>query len=202
MLLGFRGAAFAFVITTICSATTAARAGDDGAAPLWVGIGSVFNGIPGIGFGKEEKPTIDYREHGKIVVPPKLDLPPPGAAISADSGGDWPVNQETQRKKIQKEAGKPTIAGVGDARLRYTHPFPNAPVTVRAADQIDPAETCPHGDCNATAPASASILSAINPFNWAGGGSKTPLGPEPDREWLTDPPKGYRAPVASGQAAN
>jgi hypothetical protein len=30
--------------------------------------------------------------------------------------------------------------------------------------------------------------------------SSAKLGPEPDREWLTDPPKGYRAPA--GQAAN
>ncbi len=41
------------------------------------------------------------------------------------------------------------------------------------------------------------------------GKSNAPLGPEPDREWLTDPPKGYRAPSVvqpqapgqSGQAA-
>jgi hypothetical protein len=27
------------------------------------------------------------------------------------------------------------------------------------------------------------------------GKNAEPLGPEPDREWLTDPPKGFRAPV-------
>jgi len=46
------------------------------------------------------------------------------------------------------------------------------------------------------------MLSAINPLNWVGAGKSVPLGPEPDREWLTDPPQGYRAPVeATGQAA-
>ena len=49
------------------------------------------------------------------------------------------MNVETQRKAAQKEAAKKDIiAGQGDARLRYTHPFPNAPVTVRASDQADP----------------------------------------------------------------
>ena len=48
----------------------------------------------------------------------------------------------------------------------------------------------------------------LNPLNWVGMGKTAPLGPEPDREWLTDPPKGFRAPVepiqgsAQGSAAN
>ena len=102
-----------------------------------MGIGSIFSGIPGVNpFGTDDKPPpIDYREHGKIVVPPKLDLPPPGEVVNGDSGGDWPVNQEGHRKKAQKDAAKQVIAGQGDARLRYTHPFPsNEPVTVRASD--------------------------------------------------------------------
>ena len=198
---GFRGAAFAFAITAVLSGATAARAGDDGAAPLWVGIGSIFGDLGLSPWHNEEPPPIVYREHGKIVVPPKLDLPPPGQRLGADSG-DWPVNQETQRKKVEKELAKKAIAGQGDARLRYTHAFPNAPVTVRAADQTDPATTCPNGKCDSSTGA-PSMLSTLNPLNWMGMGSKnTALGPEPDREWLTDPPKGYRAPVAAGQAAN
>ena len=49
------------------------------------------------------------------------------------------------------------------------------------------------------------MLSNLNPFNWVGMGKSTePLGPEPDREWLTDPPKGFRAPVGptKGSASN
>ena len=51
------------------------------------------------------------------------------------------MNQEVVRKKVAKDKEKNQIAGVGDARLRYTHPFPNAPVTVRAADQPDGGRT-------------------------------------------------------------
>lgn len=186
MYLGFRGTVLAFAATLACLGTTAARAGDDGAAPLWVGIGSIFG--PLVGLSKDEKPPIDYREHGKIVVPPKMELPQPGEGTAA-AGGAWPVNQESERKKIEKEEAKKQIAGVGDARLRYTHPFPNAPVTIRAADQQEP-ETAAAG---ATA-ASSSVLGNLNPLGWVGMGKSAPLGPEPDREWLTDPPKGYRAP--------
>ena len=36
-----------------------------------------------------------------------------------------------------------------------------------------------------------------NPLTWVGLQKKpqTVLGPEPDRDWLTDPPKGYRDPA-------
>ena len=196
--------AVALVLVPLCSGT-AALAGDDGAAPLWVGIGSIFTPLLGatdvtglLGFGeKEEKPQIDYRERGKLVVPKSYDLPPPGSGTIATEGGAWPVDQELQRRKLRKEASKKAIAGQGDARLRYTKPFPNAPVTVRAADQIDaPPEKCADGKCETP----TSTLGLLNPLGWVGIGKSTALGPEPDREWLTDPPKGYRAPA--GQAAN
>src|ERR1700694_5355232 len=120
MHLGFRATAAACAITTVFLGATVARAGDDGAAPLWVGIGSIFGGLGLNPFGKEEeKPLIDYREHGKIVVPPKIELPPPGAMAPVADSGAWPVNQEAaQRKRILKEAGKQTIAGQGGARLQ------------------------------------------------------------------------------------
>lgn len=165
-----------------------AEAGDDGAAPLWQGIGSIFT--PMFGLNNDEKPAIDYHERGKLVLPRNMDLPPPGSA-NVQSGGDWPSDQEAQRKKIAKEAEKKKIAGQGDARLRYTHPFPNAPVTVQASDSQGSS-----GVSNAKA--SSSLLGGLNPMSWVGMGKKAPeLGPEPDREWLTDPPKGYRAPVGA-----
>ena len=129
-----------------------------------------------------------------------MELPPPGSTASV-ADPSWPVNQEILRRKAQKEEGKKTIAGVGDARQRYTHPFPpNEPVTVRAVD--------PEGNevkCTGSCGSASSTLSNLNPFNWVGmGKSSAPLGPEPDREWLTDPPKGFRAPVepVKGSASN
>lgn len=185
----WRGAVLAATATLGCLWTSFAAAGDDGAAPLWVGIGSIFG--PALGLSKDEKPPIDYREHGKIVLPPRMDLPPPEAA-GPQATAEWPVDQEVQRKKVEKEEEKKKIAGVGDARLRYTHPFPNAPVTIGPDSQAP--------DAGTPAP---SLLGSLNPMSWVGMGKKVTLGPEPDRQWLTDPPKGYRAPVGPvGQAGN
>ena len=123
------------VSTSASLVSSPAWAGDDGDAPLWKGIGSIFGPVlgpaVGFGFGGEKPPPIEYREHGKLVLPPNTELPPPGSSATADPA--WPVNQEIVRRKAQKEEGKKTIAGVGDARLRYTHGFPaNEPVTVRS----------------------------------------------------------------------
>ncbi len=178
-----------------CLGPVAARAGDDGAAPLWEGIGSIFG--PLVGLNHEEKDSIEYQEHGKLVVPKSMDLPQPGAP-AVTTGGAWPVNQEVQRKKIAKENEKKKIAGVGDARLRYTHPFPNAPVTVNASDQPEGAP-----DPGGAKAQSSGILGNLNPLGWVGLGKSptTTLGPEPDRDWLTDPPKGYRASTASSTSS-
>jgi hypothetical protein len=198
MGLGLRLAVIALGLGAVGLAGSPAWAGDDGSAPLWEGIGSIFGPVLGFG-GGEKPPPIDYREHGKLVVPPKEDLPPPGASVTGDPS--WPVNQETARRKAQKDEKKP-IAGVGDARLRYTHPFPpNEPVTVRAVDP-DTGQTV---KCEGGCQSGSSVLGNLNPLNWVGMGNKPQaLGPEPDREWLTDPPKGFRAPVGpvQGSASN
>jgi hypothetical protein len=199
MGVGFRSAAVALALTSVSLVSSVAWAGDDGAAPLWQGIGSIF--APAVGFtglgGGEKPPPIEYREHGKLVLPPNTELPAPGSSATADPA--WPVNQEIVRRKALKEEGKKTIAGVGDARLRYTHPFPpNEPVTVRAVDPDGQTVKCEGSGCGS----SSSVLSNLNPLKWVGmGKSDAALGPEPEREWLTDPPKGFRAPVESVQGS-
>ena len=199
MGFGLRSAAVALALTSVSLVTSPAWAGDDGAAPLWQGIGGIFAPVlgpaVGFGFGGEKPPPIDYREHGKLVLPPNTELPPPGSAATADP--TWPVNQEIVRRKALKEEGKKSIAGVGDARLRYTHGFPaNEPVTVRAIDPDGQTVKCEGGSCGS----GSSVLGNLNPLNWVGmGKSNAALGPEPDREWLTDPPKGFRAPVGTMQ---
>jgi hypothetical protein len=196
MHLEIRGTVIAMALAATCLGAGVARAGDDGAAPLWEGIGSIFGLL--VGLNKDEQAPIAYHEHGKIVVPKSMDLPQPGVGM-APANGAWPVDQEVQRKALAKAEAKKQIAGVGDARLRYTKSFPNAPVTVRASDQAGGGATEQMGVAKTE---SSSLLGGLNPLGWVGlGKSSQQLGPEPDREWLTDPPKGYRAPVAPSAAA-
>jgi len=183
-------------------AAAPARAGDDGAAPIWVGLYSLVQPIVGISVGGDDKEdkSIDYRDHGRLVVPPKLDLPPP-AAKPAASNPAWPVeNEQLKQKKTKAEEAAAKIEHYG--RPMPPRPGANGTVTVNAdVEGVAPAKpkcqrTAAPGD-TCTQTASNSTFS-WNPLTWVGGGEKkgaTTLGPEPDRDWLTDPPKGYRAPV-------
>ncbi len=102
MGMGLRSAAVALALASAALVVSPAWAGDDGSAPLWQGIGSLF--APVVGLGGDKPPPIDYRQHGKLVLPPNDDLPPPGS--SSASGPAWPVNQEAVRRKAAKGRGK------------------------------------------------------------------------------------------------
>ena len=170
-------------------------------APIWEGIGSVFG--PYLGFEKEKDPMIDYRDRGRLVLPPKIALPPPSAAAGIGNV-DWPVDPDVQsQKKAKQEPKTPNKEHFG----RYTPPLvtPGSKVTMTAtAGQGEGAPPpCPKdaapGACSQQSQRSKYGHPTLNfnPLTWVGLQKKdaTVLGPEPEREDLTDPPKGLRAPV-------
>ena len=175
-------------------ASAPARAGDDGAAPIWMGFGSV------LGLVKSDNDVqIDYRERGKLVLPPKIALPQPGAtAMQANPA--WPVDPDVEKAKKEKAAAK-EIKNERIGRLKPAIVKPGVPVVVTVsatAGQGPSLAPCANkdpktGEC----PQKPGPAWNYNPLTWVGIQKKAPnvLGPEPDRDWLTDPPKGYRAPV-------
>jgi hypothetical protein len=182
-----------------------AWAGDDGEAPIWVGVENVFG--PYLGFDKDKDPAIDYRDHGRLVLPPKIGLPEPAAAPGVGSA-DWPVDPDVQKVKKAKQEDKTSLKNQPG---RYKAPLvtPGSVVTMRAnAGEGDgEAPPCPKdaklGTCQHTQdPSYGHPKPNFNPLTWVGLQKKDPvvLGPEPDRDWLTDPPKGMRAPVEGSGA--
>ena len=172
-----------------------ARAADDGQAPLWEGIGTV------VGIGKPEDPAIDYRERSKLVLPPKIVLPTPGLN-KAETSPDWPQNQEKIKAKKAAELDKvhkPTMLGKNLAPL--IKPGDNVVVTQDATAGMGPgAAPCLNKDPKTgLCPTKPSVWNGVsmNPLTWVGLQKKDAviLGPEPEREDLTDPPTGLRAPV-------
>ena len=81
-----------------------ARAGDDGAAPIWVGVGSIFG--PLFGVKNDDSVIIDYHERGKLVLPPKADLPPPIPRPRRPSppGRSTPKSCATEKRKLKKRS--------------------------------------------------------------------------------------------------
>ncbi len=114
MGFGLRSAIVALALTSASLVSSPGWAGDDGDAPLWKGIGSIF--APAVGFtglgGGEKPPPIEYREHGKIVLPPNTELPPPGSSASADpclareSGDHAQESAKGRGKEINRRGGR------------------------------------------------------------------------------------------------
>ena len=184
-----RTAAAAAVFASLIAAAPA-RAGDDGQASLISGLASTF------GLSHEDDPQIDFRERPKLVVPPKKVLPPPGASASAD--GAWPVSNETAKARKLKamEDAEPSAMQMSKGRWLLIHPGDDVKVTTSGLDHNGPACRKPDpktGEC----PEAPKMQADWNPLSWVGLQKKkgTVLGPEPERENLVDPPKGYRAPA-------
>jgi len=171
-----------------------AIAGDDGQAPIWDSLRSVFS----FGGGDEFQPRIDYRDHARLVVPPKMELPPPAAAPMA-SATDWPRDPEVvkiKKRKAEENSGPYVSLRVRDKNANTTAISSTDVVTTPYTAGMGPSRRCvesPGKTCDSTPKPSINW----NPLTWIGVEKKpqTVLGPEPERESLTDPPVGYRAPA-------
>ena len=94
MGVGLRSAAVALALTSVSLVNSSARAGDDGSAPLWQGIGSLFGPVlldlVLVGRSRLRSTTANT---GSSSCRRMTELPPPGSsAATADPA--WPVNQE------------------------------------------------------------------------------------------------------------
>ena len=66
----------------------------------------IHNIMTGIGGKNMESKGIDYRERSPLVVPPKLDLPPPAGSTAAAPAPNWPKDPDEARRKAAIAARK------------------------------------------------------------------------------------------------
>src|SRR5215472_11926637 len=60
----------------------------------------IIEGImKGVGATNMDNAGIDYRERSPLVVPPKLDLPPPTSAATEKAVPNWPKDPDEARRK-------------------------------------------------------------------------------------------------------
>ena len=170
-------------------AASPARAGDDGQASLITGLGTTF------GLIHQDDPQIDFRERAKLVVPPKKTLPPP---VASNRDAAWPVDVETARAKQRKhmEDAEPSAFQRANRGWKLFNPGDDVKVTTSSMDPAGPSCRVPDpktGEC----PDAPHMQMEWNPMSWVGLQKRPPtvLGPEPERQSLVDPPKGYRAPA-------
>src|ERR1700674_1082528 len=105
LIRALRLAAIALGIGLVMTAG-AARAQDDDEDDKTFEEKIIEGIMAGIGGTNMENRGIEYRERSPLVVPPKLDLPPPAAAAAEVKAPNWPKDPDEARRKAAIAARK------------------------------------------------------------------------------------------------
>jgi len=156
----------------------------------------IIEGImAGIGGTNMENRGIDYRERSPLVVPPKIDLPPPASASADVKAPNWPKDPDEARRKAAIAARKKENKDPVEAsRLLTPSELNKGKVAATARTNNDPIQP---GSQNNNPILSPSQLGYNGSFSGLFGGNKSETAPfkgEPTRESLTQPPSGYQTP--------
>ncbi|MBR0702293.1 hypothetical protein ML401_04680 [Bradyrhizobium sp. 62B] len=175
----------------------AARAGDDDDEDDGMTFEEkiIDNLMSGIGAKSMEKKGIEYRERSPLVVPPKLDLPPP--ATEAKAAPNWPKDPEEKRRKEAIAARrKATKETENWQAARQLTPAEMKAGQVAAAPRTsnDPIQPGTNGNPSLS-PAELGFSGGL--WNMMKGGNATEekkFTSEPPRQSLVEPPAGYQTP--------
>jgi hypothetical protein len=162
---------------------------------------NTFNSFLGF-FGMQadkEQDAIDYRARAPLVVPPKMDLPPPKAA-DAGHPQDWPTDPDViARRRAQADSRRPApqITPNTRAELSKEEMMKGRGETVVVDDDQG-------NGCTALGGSPICLGSTGEYVTQKLGGQKKPdevvlTGEEPPRKYLTEPPPGYRAPTSNAK---
>ena len=155
----------------------------------------IIEGImAGIGGTNMENKGIEYRERSPLVVPPKIDLPPPASASADVKAPNWPKDPDEARRKAAIAARKKDNKDPAEARRLLTPSELNkGKVAASARTNNDPVQP----GANNNPMLSPSQLGFTGSFGDLFGGNKSETAPfkgEPTRDSLTQPPTGYQTP--------
>jgi hypothetical protein len=191
---GLRLAAIALGIGLVMTAG-AARAQDDEEDDKTFEEKIIDGIMAGVGGTNMENRGIEYRERSPLVVPPKLDLPPPETVKSEIKNPNWPKDPDEARRKAAIAARKKEKAKSPEEAAR-----PLTPDELNVGRTAAPVRTS--NDPIQPGVSNSPMLSPEQ-LGYKGGlfgmfkGSKPEAAPftgEPERQTLTQPPPGYQTP--------
>jgi hypothetical protein len=151
----------------------------------------IDNLMRGLGGTNMETPTIDYRERSPLVVPPKLDLPPPAGAAQA-TAPNWPKDPDEQRRRAAAAARKKENKDPVNAARPLT-PAEMKMGRTAATKQTEPIQP---GVSNnpMLSPSQLGFKGTLFGLFKGNDSEKKAFTTEPERESLTQPPPGYQTP--------
>ena len=197
LMRGLRLSAVALGIGLVMT-VGAARAGDDEEDDKTFEEKIIEGIMAGIGGTNMDNRGIDYRERSPLVVPPKMDLPPPAGTTADVKAPNWPKDPDEARRKAAIAARKKSKPDPIEASRILTP----AELDVGKTNTRTPGnagDSSLPGDPGANAILSPSALGfdGFSGIKNMFGGNKAEVAPfkgEPSRESLTQPPPGYQTP--------
>jgi hypothetical protein len=152
-------------------------------------VSNFFQKVLGTG---DDAPPINYSDRAPLVKPKQFDLPAPGSATTNETDPNWPNDPDEKKRKAAGTTSR-ALPKNGDGRL--------------SPDEMAAGRVAGAGAVDAPEPFNAAKTSSVplKPSElWGrriktGNEDDTPLvaGQEPPRRSLSDPPDGYRKPLAS-----
>jgi hypothetical protein len=176
----------------------AARAGDDGEDDddMTFEEKLIDNLMSGIGAKSMEKPGIEYRERSPLVVPPKLDLPPP-AETQAKAAPNWPKDPDERRRKEAIAARKKATKATENWQAgRALSPAEMEVGRTAAPERTsnDPIQPGTNGNPSLS-PAQLGFTGGLwGMMKGSGSSENKQFTTEPPRQSLVEPPPGYQTP--------
>jgi hypothetical protein len=192
MMRALRLASVALSIGLVMSGTAARAEDDEDDSTIEEKI--IKQIMTGIGGTNMENTGIEYRERSPLVVPPKIDLPPPASAAVEAPVPNWPKDPDVRKRKEAKAARKKDNKDPVEAARVLT---PSELAVGKTATAKRSAEPELPGNPGASAILSPTQLGYEGGFMGMFKGNKTETAPfkgEPTRDTLTMPPSGYQTP--------
>jgi hypothetical protein len=163
--------------------------------------GVIGNLMRGLGAG-DSSSGINYRERSPLVVPRKLDLPPPEQRRPETA--NWPKDPDVLEKRAAREAAKKRDrAQEADMRqMTRTQPEPDLGAARARTATVSPQpglseESRRINDNNILlSPSQLGVTSSLSKLFGTKHDENVPFSGEPTRESLTQPPPGYQTPAA------
>ena len=174
------------------------RAGDDGDDDddMTFEEKLIDNLMSGLGAKSMEKKGIEYRERSPLVVPPKLDLPPPSS--EAQNAPNWPKDPDEKRRKEAIAARKK--AGNKPSEF-WKNGLPLSPAELNAhktaaAERTsnDPVQPGTNTNNPTLSPAQLGYTGGLWNMITGNKGEAKQFTSEPPRQSLVEPPPGYQTP--------
>jgi hypothetical protein len=179
----------------LATAVLPAQAADDGYQDVFSSV------VTAIGIMKDDpSPEIDYRERAPLVLPPRSDLPAP--SVQAARPASWPTDPDVERrKKAAADARAPSENLLGNrnvlaSKTELMSGRSEGGESSAIPDSSVRASRCGNNGngrgCLVVSPdalrAESEHYEQSNPDTKRG---EVEAGIEPDRVYLTQPPKGY-----------